>query len=387
MIEQIKQTEYNVVLDNCTIKIGGTGEGFIPNVFEAKWNGEAWFNLYSPDPVGIEKPSFDGNIIGLELKDRIHRYYIDQNKLEHEIELFSRPADDLVIFNIDFSEGIRFRKQLTIYEDWLYEQSINPDNPNNLSWEQYQQAVNRPENVVGSYAIYYAKTNNRYKNGKFGHLYFPYFVDRNGERYRVKDFIIENKQATIALPPDAKYPIILDPTLGNSVQGASNWGYNNIKDTIWDVTDGTGGTINTYYCQLESVAENTDVKIGVYNCEQVAYDPDGQALVEQALIVDVEVGENSVAGGSTNLVANTYYNVAWIPESSDTDVYYDSDGNCGYYRTGQVYAEQLDNPWGEGPTIHNRHLSMWVDYGGGGGGVAPTGTLFGPFGGPFRGVL
>ena len=387
MIEQVEQTEYDTILNECRIKIGGTGEDFIPTIFETKWNGEVWFNLYSPDPVGIEKPTFDGEVIRLELKDRIHKYYIDQNRLEHEIELFSRPSDDLVIFNIDFSEGIRFRKQLTIYEDWLYEQSINPDNQNNLSWEQYQQAVNRPENVIGSYAIYYAKTNNRYKNGKFGHLYFPYFVDRNGERYRVKDFIIENKQALIVLPPDAKYPIILDPTLGNSVQGASNWGYNNIRDTIWDVTDGSGGGINAYYCILESVTESTDCKMGVYNCSQVDYKPDDVALVEQALIQNVSVGENSVAGSATNLAASTYYNVAWIPEDSGNDVYYDSDGNCGYYRSGITYADDMPANWESGSTIHNRHYTIWVDYGGGGGGVAPTGTFFGPFGGPLRGVI
>jgi len=377
MIEQVKQTEYDTILNECRIKIGGTCEKFVPNINASMWDDEAWLNINCPVSIDAEKETFKDGKIEIGVKDEKHRFFKVDDKLEYEIEYSKRPADQ-VAFDLTFPEGMRFVKQKTVYEDWLDEQARNPGNPNNLTWPQYRDAAHRPENVVGSFAIFWKKKNNKYKSGKWGHIYRIGLKDAGGKTAWAESDIIpidKTHARLVATMPteffdDAHYPVTLDPILGNNVQGASNWGYNNIKDTIWDVTDGSGGAINTYYCQLESVAANTDVKMGVYDCEQVAYDPKDEALLEQALIQNVSIGENSVAGGSTVLSASTYYNIAWIPESSDTDVYYDSDGNCGYYTSGRTYGDELSNPYSGSSTIHNRHYTIWVDYGGGGGGIS-----------------
>jgi len=391
-------TEYDLELNKesvpTTIKIGGTTEKFVPNINASKWNDEAWLNINCPVSVADEKEVFDGEKVEIALGDQIHRFFEIDGKLEYEIEISRRPASDQIEFLLTHPEGLRFTKQKTLYEDWLDEQAANPGNPNNLTWEQYQQVVHRPENIVGSYAVYWKKENNQYKTGKFCHIYRISLKDAD-EKIVWADMEItpiDKTHARLVVTisgkwlDEARYPVKIDPILGFNEEGESNYGSNTLKDCIWDTTDGTGGAINTYYCILESVAANTDVKIGVYNCEQVAYDPKNQTLVEQALIVNVEVGENSVAGSGSNLAADTYYEIAWLPEDGATDIYYDSDGNCGYYRTGQVYADQLISPFEAGSSLHTRHCSMWVDYGGAVG-VAPTGTFFGPLCGPFGGVL
>ena len=378
MIEQVKQTEYDTLLNECRIKIGGTDEKFVPNINASKWGDEAWVNINRPImPTHTDELVFEAGRIELITGNERHRFFEIDDKLEYEIAYADRPLDKIE-FDLALSEGLSFWEQKTLLEEWRAEQASNPGNPNNLTWEQYQQAARRPENVINSHAIYYNKRNNKYKNGKWGHIYRISLQDANGNWTWAESSVIPvdrtHAKLLVAMPvkflDNAHYPVTLDPILGNNVQGASNWGYNNIKDTIWDVTDGSGGAINTYYCQLESVAANTDVKMGVYDCEQVAYDPKDEALLEQALIQNVSIGENSVAGGSTVLSASTYYNIAWIPESSDTDVYYDSDGNCGYYTSGRTYGDELSNPYSGSSTIHNRHYTIWVDYGGGGGGIS-----------------
>jgi len=368
-------TEYDTELNEAVIKIGGTTEKFVPNINASKWNDEAWLNINMPDVVTNEIETFQNDKIELTVGNRTHRYYELDGKIEYEMEFSKRPIGNTVVFNLTFPKGLRFSYQDTLYNDWLAEQEANPHNPNNLTWEQYQEAAHRPDNVVGSYAVYWAKKNNKYKTGKFCHIYRPKVIDADG-REMWAELNITGNVMTITIDgkwlDDARYPVTLDPTLGYDSGGGSNWGYNNIKDTIWDVTDGSGGAINTYYCRLESVAANTDVKMGVYECSQVDYDPEDGDLLEQALMANVEVGVNEVAGSSTNLSANTYYNIAFIPENSSNDVYYDSDGNCGYYTSGRTYADELSNPYPGSTTIHNRHYSLWVDYGGA---APPTGIV------------
>ena len=374
MIEQIKQTEYDTTLNECRIKIGGTTEKFVPNINASKWGDECFLNINHPDIVGIEKASFASDKIELAIGDKKHRFFEADGKLEYEIEYARRPASNQVEFLLTFSDGLAFWKQKTIYEDWQDEQAANPGNPNNLTWEQYRQAAHRPENVVNSYAVQWKKRNNKYQTGKFCHIYRVSLSGIDSKSTWADDMAVvpidkTHARLVVTMPgkwlDKARYPVRLDPTLGYSIDAGSNWGYNNIRDTIWDTTDASGGAINTYYCHLESVAENTDCKMGIFNCNQDTYTPDAAALVEQALLANVAVGENSVAGSETNLAANTYYNIAWIPEDSGNDVYYDSNGNCGYYRSGITYANDLAATWENGATVHTRHYSLWVDYGGG----------------------
>jgi len=375
MIEQVKPTEYDTILNECRIKIGGTVDKFVPNINASKWNDEAWVNINCPVPVEFEKEAFADGKIEIGIRDEKHRFYEVDGKLEYEIEYTTRLADKIE-FDLTFSEGLTFYKQKTLYEEWQNEQAENLGNPNNLTWEQYQQAAHRPDNVINSYAVYHSKRNNKYETGKFCHIYRVNLIDADGKSTWADDMEVipvdkTHVRLVVIMPAKwldkAKYPIRVDPTLGYDSGGGSNWGYNNIRDTIWDVTDASGGAINTYYCRLESVVANTDCKMGVFNCNQGTYTPDAAALVEQVLLENVSVGVNSVAGGSTVLAASTYYNIAWIPEDSGNDVYYDSNGNVGYYRSGITYANDLAATWENGATVHTRHYSLWVDYGGGGG--------------------
>jgi len=46
MIEQVKPTEYDTILNECRIKIGGTVDKFVPNINASKWNDD---NIVMPE--------------------------------------------------------------------------------------------------------------------------------------------------------------------------------------------------------------------------------------------------------------------------------------------------------------------------------------------------
>lgn len=110
----------------------------------------------------------------------------------------------------------------------------------------------RPENVVGSYAVYIDKSNHKlngknYATGKIEHIYRPQAIDANGNKTWCELYIPESGQAdipiniTVTIPQkfldEAVYPIVVDPTFGYTTVGGST--YNTSSNTIY----GTGYTI------------------------------------------------------------------------------------------------------------------------------------------------
>lgn len=129
--------------------------------------------------------------------------------IEYEIVLPSKPSTN------SFSFGIS-KNELEFY--------YQPE----LTQEEIDEGLSRPENVVGSYAVYHSsKRDNQYKVGKAFHIYRPKAFDKNG----VEQWCEFNKDLndtlvlTITCPQsfldNAVYPVIIDPTIGDTDGGAS----------------------------------------------------------------------------------------------------------------------------------------------------------------------
>lgn len=367
----------------CNVRIGGeTPDRFEPVIRSSKHDDEFWMNVRHPDRsiITSEVETFRDGRIELVVGDRTHRYYqTDEGKLEYEIVFDKRPETNLVVLDIELARGMYLVKQDTIRNHWLAEEEWNTERRKPvIPWDIYNDGSNRPDEVVGSYVIWNGLKNGRYKTGKFGIIEAPYLIDSNRTRVKAEQ---EWHEATglliITLPWDflnsAVYPLILDPILGYDTAGSSDWGFNNITVGSSWTTDGTGGAINSYHCAVESVGSLAGVKMAVYECEQSDGSPDEHDRVEAYVEWDVSVSddESTSSIGSGSLSASTKYHIAWQPEDSGTDVKYDDDASYeGYYRTGQVYADELVTPYDNGSTGNTRGHSIWIDYGGGGGGIS-----------------
>lgn len=132
-------------------------------------------------------------------------YDLENGDLEWEIIFPERPPSHIYQIPVDM------KNLIACYQD---EDVLRAD------------GVDCAENVYGSYALYHpSKHGGKYGCGKAGHIYRPELIDANGQRAWC-DIKFAGSNLKITMPTDflnsATYPIILDPTIGYEVLGASN---------------------------------------------------------------------------------------------------------------------------------------------------------------------
>jgi hypothetical protein len=115
----------------------------------------------------------------------------------------------------------------------------------------------RPDNVVGSYAIFIQGRNNlvdargnsiiNFGSGKLGHIYRPFVSDFKGDKiWGILD--ISNKGMTVTIPAAfldaATFPVTLDPDFGYTTLGASE-GSNGQQMIVQGATTTSRGTFTS----------------------------------------------------------------------------------------------------------------------------------------------
>ena len=167
---------------------------------------------------------------------------------EFEVHLNEKPETNVIVFTLQY-KGL----------DFFYQ----PE----LTEEEKKQGHIRPENIVGSYAVYHSTKQNdyskiggkNYKTGKAFHIYRPWAEDSNGWRVWCDLRIIKrNNLMIITIPEDfyekAVYPVLIDPTFGYTTAGGSNseTNENQAQGSKFSITENGTGTKLTAYVKLDS---------------------------------------------------------------------------------------------------------------------------------------
>ena len=151
-----------------------------------------------------------------EIEENGHKFTInEEGGVEFDVILKERPESNIFEFPIE-SKGLKFYYQ--------------PE----LTQKEKDEGAFRPENVVGSYAVYHESKQGdytqlggkNYKAGKAFHIYRPKVEDAEGNKIWGKLNIDEKKGVlTITIDQEwldkAVYPVRIDPTFGNTHCGAS----------------------------------------------------------------------------------------------------------------------------------------------------------------------
>lgn len=385
LIKQIDKTEYitklgSVPYAQTDIKIGSDASKFMPEILSNKWDEEAWIRIVHNDSGFISNlESYTNGLIELVAGNFRHRYYVDVNKnLEYEIAFASNPGN-YIEFDIEFSKGLSFTKQPTLEEEYL--EGLWPEYK---TLEDFLKVAYRPEDVVGGYAIYHNKRNNKYCNGKVAQLNRSWVIDRNNNKAWV-DQIIDpvSRKVGVFFDDDwlskAAYPFKFGPTLGYEQCGGSQYGDASYYRGTNDITDGSGGNIDTYYACVKAVhGTSTGLKMGVYETAFVdtRYDPSGQDLVEDVEGVATVSDTWSVSGGSSALSASTNYSIFILPEHDDTKYTFDNTGSyLSWNIDGESYAAAFTDPAPASMGYASRAWGVWVDYGSAGNAYTAEGDL------------
>jgi len=239
IMEDTPGTHYQYIEGDAQIDIGNSPSQFNPIGTLSKWDGTAVLSVslahsaipepVPPNPVSLAPRGTQVVSAAYDSNTGINMYLLPEDSdtgggLEYEIVLDRQPTNSTIVLNLA-SDNLSFAYQPPMTED--YDTFVNMYGSEGLTVTDTTVTKNgevlayRPENVVGSYALFNTTTRE-----KFGQIYRPQLVDADGNRAWASQTIDEGTgKMYLNMPQDfldnAAYPIIVDPTFGHRVQGTT----------------------------------------------------------------------------------------------------------------------------------------------------------------------
>jgi hypothetical protein len=222
----------------------------------------------------------------------------------------------------------------------------------------------RPENVVGSYAIYHiSKQNNDFKTGKICHIFRPKLIDADGKEAWAEFNRDANETGvlTITLPQtfldSAKYPVTVDPTFGYTTHGGSWTGVGSEGFISGRFQLSENGTITSITAYLRSSGSTRHAKAGYYTDKagpkpDALRSQDGEHSISSPAEITFDITDQAESAG--------YFWLAVEFDNAEGQIAYDSTGTCEYC-SGDPYASAMPNP---APSTYfaNLVISIYATY-------------------------
>ena len=228
-MDRIKNTISYQKKEDIEISVGDEKQpDFYPRMKIKRWDNEVNFSVgVISDHKGVDynvgdKVEWND---GHGVKARFYELPADEQNehgiFEFEIVLDEKPVSNVVEMSIE-TKGLRFN-----YQPLNDENSFSGDN------------------VVGSYAVYHASKKNdysqcggkNYRCGKAFHIYRPKIIDDKGD-WVWGDLNVDVERGILSIEIDQKwldnavYPIVVDPTFGQTDTGGSYPGGSDTGDLI-----------------------------------------------------------------------------------------------------------------------------------------------------------
>lgn len=312
-------------------------------------------DFYPKAPQEITEKDSKGN----EQKYTIN----EEGGVEFDTILEEKPVSNRIIFPIE-TQNLDF-----FYQPPLDEENTDPNLtciPTECKDKDGNIVNFRPENVVGSYAVYheskqgdYSKMGGKnYMAGKAFHIYRPKVNDSAGNEIW-GELNIDEQAGTLTITVDqawldnAVYPVIIDPTFGYTTKGATQFA-------------DTGDVIRGYIASSTEAGTVTSISVYIkyYNggaTKSALYkdsDKSLQGYTEEWTTTsgwDNWKAFNIISGGS--LSAIDYHIVYW--KNSTWDYFY-YDSATGKYRAQAVNYGTWPDPWN--PITSNLAFSIYATY-------------------------
>ena len=410
-------------LNNDLIEIGNSGQTSQPYLKLNKWDGEVFLNISFPNISG-SKPNFDGEKLtfsnkaadtlkplfaSIGLVDAAPKMEVafyprqpeqisekdasgnesvytinEEGGVEFDTILYEKPESNEIFYPMQ-SKGLEFYYQPPLNQG---EQSDGIECTETTCQNSDGKVVNyRPENVIGSYAVYYEGSKSgdyteaggkNYKIGKVFHIYRPSISDTNGKKVWGTLSINEKEnQLSITVPQDfldaAVYPINIDPIFGYSGIGASDcWLSGNYYRGSRVVTpiDSNGATISkiSLYAK-EDYSGTLNYKAAIAN--------DNKKLISNGIGTGAVVGSSyswidSVFGTPPSIVDNSTYFLGVIADVGSSNLAVACDNGISdavYLSATNSYSSPVDPT--DGVVASTVRYSLYATYSGGTPAVIP----------------
>lgn len=360
---------------------------FTPDIELKRWN-EVSFKI---KPKGLDNVAIKDKDLKLEDgKVKFKTPKMDFEMFDYEDGykyiwyLNEKPASNKMEFEIQ-SEGLDFFRQPPLTEE--YQNGYNEEFQKEIIVSETQVKdlegnilVERPENVVGSYAVYHQTKGGMvdsygkdYKTGKAFHIFRPHLIDANGvETWGILK--IENGIYSVEIPQEfldnAVYPIKSNDFFGYTGIG----GTGTFKDPLIAsgpfASSGTGTATSIQFHTANAGSLVKDINMAIYDKDKILVFNG----VSNIISGNIKVYTWHIANFSTNpsITAQNYWLAVQI--SDDSDPYINCDNTVGYtiyYGMTNSYPSFL-TPLSGGSTLADYRLSIYVTYTPGGGATSCT---------------
>jgi hypothetical protein len=333
---------------------------FHPKITLNRWQGECFLKILYDDsniPKSSRTCEFDASKVRWNTPDFVLNLYpstdAELGGLEIEIILKKKPSANVFAFRIQ-SQGLKFYYQPP------------------LTKEEIDAGAVRPENVVGSYAVYHAtKTSmhrskedaEKYRAGKAFHIYRPKATDSAGNTAWCDLNIDEALGVLMVTVPQefldkAVYPVSVDPTFGYTTVGGTEQAYVIAEIRGSWFTCPESGTANSVTAYLAAPGGGSYGKAGLY--KKSDYSLVGQTptqYVPQA----AQWNTFNFSSPQPSLSNIDYYIVfasAGASLASRISMYYDAETGKGAYSSWSI--DGLPDPWS--PTVEDKKYSIYCTY-------------------------
>jgi hypothetical protein len=349
-----------------------TPQEFLPSIKLSRWDDEVSFKV-GFDVSAITKASRTFSNLGNNnyqlttplLDFKIYPLPADKQMedggLEFEIILKAKPPTNKIILPIE-TTGLDFFYQPALTQEGIDHGAI------------------RPENVVGSYAVYHSTKSNdyslrggkNYRTGKAFHIYRPKVIDNIGAwAWADLNVDVPGHKLTVTIPQafldSAVYPVrhAAGLTLGYTTIGASsdNNSANYAIATNWTMPGAAGVASNIKAC----VWAANNFKLAIYS------NADPKALIANSSSGELTAPTNKPTqdsewtGGAitASLAASTEYFLVINRANNATYIAWDGSTDAGPYvsNTYSTFPQATIGSW----TAYNFRLSLYVTYAAGGG--------------------
>ena len=334
---------------------GATTREFTPKIKLTRWN-EVNFSI---TPRGFDQVAtkdkdlkFEGNKIRLDTPKMSFEMYEATTTSEGEYKyvwyLNEAPTTNKIEFDIETS-GL----------DFFYQPALNIENTDpNLTCTETQcvdidgnVVSERPENVVGSYAVYHQtkggmndSAGKEYKTGKAFHIYRPHIIDASGaETWGILH--IENGIYSVEILQDfldkAVYPIKSNDTIGYTTIGA---GANTFIGNAFVVTAltsagttaGSSGIMSKFQVAAWDAGANNIIRLAIYTLSGSTYtllsgSDSGGMTVARTTKPTQDSEWTSSSGVSGSIVNGTVYWIAQNNNDSSTTLWVAMDNGYTKY--------------------------------------------------------
>ena len=362
--------------DRLEVEIGDAKQlDFKPQFKIKRWDNEVNFSMRAEEKAGATMVEEDGKVKYKGKDVEVHQYEKpeagEDGGFEFEWVLNKKPKSNVLRTTIQH-KGLDFFYQPEITDEEAQATSFDGDT---RTLEEIKREM-RPENVVGSYAVYHkTKRDNgpdkHYKTGKAFHIYRPHAVDADGVKVWCELDITEG-ELTVTVPEKflnkASYPVVVDPTFGYTSEGGSNEvSGNRITGSRFTLTE--AATIDSITFEISAGVnfvpfpspQSTKFQAAIYkdSDESLVLESNENTTSEEGIsFKTVTVSDNIVLTGSTD-----YWIVGWTQggfESNPSFTYDAGSAGDGAFQNSTYVTAGFPDPFSE--TTESRIYSIYATY-------------------------